>query len=181
MPRAGARRPAGGRSDRPRAQDRLGQRHRRGEQRAHERVALDDPEPGGHVQAGRRDRHDAGDGQPAVLAGAQREAAAERVAGDDDVAVLRGVLDRRRGERVELAEHRARPERRGGPEAGQVERDRPPVAAGELVEHQAPRVGGVRVAVQQHERRAVALELQRAGLEARELQAVLDERLHPWP
>ena len=70
------------------------------------------------------------------------------------------MADRRGGERVELLEDGAvaiERSRRG--EAGQVERERALAAPREAVEHEPPRVRRVREAVQQHQRRAVPLEL----------------------
>ena len=74
-------------------------------------------------------------------------------------------------------EHRPVGQRVGGAEAREVDGERPAAAAGELVEHEPPGVGRVRPAVEEDDRRAVALELERARVEAGELEAVLEERL----
>ena len=106
---------------------------------------------------------------------------AERVAGDDDLraaALGAEVRDGVRGEGVELGQHRARRQRRARAEAGQVDREGAAARAGQAVEHRPPRVGRVGVPVQQQQRRAVALELQRPRPGAGELEAVLHQRLH---
>ena len=66
-----------------------------------------------------------------------------------------------------------------GAEAGQVERHGAAAGPAEAVEQQPPGVGAVGVAVQQQERRPVALQLQRARLVPRQRQPVLEQRLHP--
>jgi len=160
--------------------DLLGQRRR--QQRAHERERLDDPEPDGMVEAGGRHRHRAAQRRHRVLHRAQRHAAAQRVARDDrGLARLAGsVLDRRRGERVELRKHRPGPQPPRGREARQVQRDRPAPRAREPVEHEPPRVGAVGEPVQQHQRWTVPLQLQHPRVEPCELEPVLDQRLpHP--
>src|SRR4051812_16011480 len=105
-----------------------------------------------------------------------RERASEAAGGfpgDAPRLAVADVLDGRRRERVELLEHAARAvQRSGGGEARQVERERALLDAAEAVEHEPPRVGRVREAVQQHERRALPLELERARLEPREGQPV---------
>jgi hypothetical protein len=134
-----------------------------------------------HDPAGRH-RQRSAQRQRRVLHRAQRHAPAERVARDDRhlARLRRRVVDRRRGERVELRQHRPGPQPLRRREPRQVQRDRAPVVPREPVEHQPPRVCAVGEPVQQHQRRPLALELQRPRLEPRELQAMLDERLpHP--
>ena len=123
-------------------------------------------------------------GRSPALGQAQGDAAPERVARDDDVGAAglgAEVRDGVRGEGVELGQHRARRQRRAGAEAGQVDGEGAAPGAGQAVEHRPPGVGRVGVAVEQEHGRAVALELQRPGPGAGELEAVLDQRLHQAP
>ena len=82
-------------------------------------------------------------------------------------------------EPAELVEDRlAGVQRVGRTEAGHVHRQRPPPGAAQAVQQQAPGVRAVGVAVQQQQRRAVALQLQRPGAVSRQLERILEERLH---
>ena len=133
----------------------------------------------GMSRPGRRDGDDPRERQVGARADAQRDAAAERVARDDHrLAVLREVLDGRRGEDVVVLEHEAlaRERVRLG-EAREVDGERPAPVAPELLERQAPRVRRVGEAVDQQDRRPIALELEDPGAVARQLEAVFDERL----
>ena len=125
------------------------------------------------MQAGGGDRHDAADRQLRALGGAQREAAAEAVADDVDlgaVVALAQLLDRGGDERVPLRQQRlAEVERRGRPEAGQIDRRRGPALLGESLEQGPPGVGAVGVAVEEEKRRSVPLEIERSGLGSAEV------------
>ncbi len=152
----------------------VGDGQRRGEQVAHERVAPHEHEPAGHVEARGGDGHHAA--EPVALGRPQSGAAAERVA--YRYRALAGVRQRGVHERVELLEDGPVAERVGGAEAGHVERQGGPTLAAEPVEQQPPGVGAVGPAVEQQQRRPLALELQRACPVPRELQPVLEQRLH---
>jgi hypothetical protein len=88
------------------------------------------------------------------------------------------VLDGRAGERAVLVQHALLgPQRVGGAVAREVDGQRPASAPAEQVERAPPGVGGVGEAVQEQQRRAVALELQRARPHPAEPQPMLDEGL----
>ena len=106
------------------ADDDLGQRDRRGEQRAHERVALDDPKPARHVQTGGRDRDDAVSGRPSSSAArrATRRRASCHTGSPRRHLLRRRVLDRGAGEGAVLLEDGPSAARRiGRAEARQVD------------------------------------------------------------
>ena len=86
----------------------------------------------------------------------------------------------RRGghERVELRQHGAVPERAGGAEARKIHGDGAALRAGQEVEHEAPGVGAVRPAVEEHERGALTLQLEGTRGVPGQPEPVLDERLH---
>src|SRR5436305_755949 len=153
--------------------DRFRQRHRRGQHGPDQALAFDNPEPAGHVEAGRRDRDDPGETQLLAFGGPQRGAAAERVAGDHRAAIGCEVPGGGLHEAVELGKDRLL-----GVEVGrgaiprEIEGHGPPVAPPQQVEHDPPGVGAVRPAVEQKQRRALPVELECPGLEPTQGQPV---------
>ena len=164
---------AGLRAAHEHARDRDGDR----QQLADDRVLLDRVEPGGHLEAVRRDGDDAreahlarGLGQP------QREAAAEGGAGDDDRLTTRPALDEVGGEGVQLRQHGAVVQARGLAEARQVDGDRAPAAGAELGQQRAPGVRGVAPAVQEHDAGAVRRRPRAPGCDGRRPRSGARER-----
>ena len=95
-----------------------------------------------------------------MLGEPQRDRSAERVADGDHALAVGVARSQRVREAVVLGQELARLQVRGRAEARQVDRHRAAVVAAELGERVAPGVGAVGEAVEQQERRALALELQ---------------------
>ena len=156
---------------------RAGHRQRRGEQRPHHGVALDDREPAGHVQPGR------GDGDHAAEPAPPRSAARIAAQAPSELPTSTAPPSeppppaRPPGSGPAAAAPRRRPAGRpcrtpeGPPRARAARR-------GPGVEHEPPGVRAVGPPVEKQQRRALSLQLERARLVSGQPQPVFHQGLH---